>query len=56
MESEKKDISLPAPKKVQTIVEYAKDNGITRQTVYNHIKEGKLIPVKLGSQQFIPIK
>jgi len=55
MESHSKPIQLPEPKRVQTIVDYAKTNGITRQTVYNWIKEGKLAPIRLGSQQFIPI-
>lgn len=44
------------PKKVQTIVEYAQANDITRQTVYNRIKEGKIKTIKLGSQQFIEIR
>lgn len=49
-----KDKTIPA-KKVQTIVEYALEQKITRQTVYNRIKAGKIETIKLGSQQFIPI-
>jgi ribosomal protein S26 len=52
MEKEK---AIPA-KRVQTIVEYAQANDITRQTVYNRIKEGKIKTIKLGSQQFIEIR
>lgn len=42
-------------KRVQTIVEYAQANKMTRQTVYNHIKSGKIQTIKLGSQQFVQI-
>ncbi len=38
-----------------TIVEFADKNSITRQTVYNWIKSGKVRPVKIGSQQLVPI-
>lgn len=42
--------------KLLTIVDYAKRNYITRQTVYNRIKKGELKTIKIGSQQFIEIK
>jgi len=42
-------------KKYMTIVEFADKKGITRQTVYNMIKSGRVKPVKIGSQQLIPI-
>jgi excisionase family DNA binding protein len=38
-----------------TIKEYAVKYSITRQTVYNKIKKGDIKPVRLGSQQLIPI-
>jgi len=38
-----------------TISEYAVKHKITRQTVYNWIKSGNIKPVRLGSQQLIPI-
>jgi len=39
--------------KLKTIQDYARDKKVTRQTVYNWIKEGKLKTRKLGFQQFI---
>jgi hypothetical protein len=48
-------MEVPKTTTVKTIIEYARDNKITRQTVYNHIKSGKIKTIKLGSQQFIPI-
>lgn len=41
--------------KVLTIQDYASKNKITRQTVYNWIKEKKVQTVKIGSQQFIKV-
>jgi predicted site-specific integrase-resolvase len=42
-------------RKVLTIIDYARENKITRQTVYNYIKQGKLKTIKLGNQQFIQV-
>ncbi len=41
--------------KVLTIQDYAKKQNITRQTVYNWIKENKIKTVKIGSQQFVKV-
>ncbi len=41
--------------RLMTIVNYAEKHKVTRQTIYNWIKEGKLKTIKLGSQQFIKV-
>jgi predicted site-specific integrase-resolvase len=41
--------------KLKTIQDFARDNKITRQTVYNWIKSGRLKTKKLGFQQFIEV-
>lgn len=41
--------------KVLTIQGYAERKGITRQTVYNWIKEKKIETIKLGNQQFVKV-
>lgn len=41
--------------KVLTIQDYAKKQNITRQTVYNWIKEKRIQTVKIGSQQFVKV-
>jgi len=41
--------------KVLTIQDYATSKNITRQTVYNWIKEKRIQTVKIGSQQFVKV-
>lgn len=36
-----------------TIKQYADKLGVTRQTVYNMIKDGRVVTKRLGSQQLI---
>mgnify|MGYP000916578699 CR=1 FL=1 len=42
--------------KYLTIIDYASKNKVTRQTIYNWIKTGKIKPIKIGSQQLIKIE
>lgn len=46
-------MNIDSEKKYMTIKEFAQSKNITRQTVYNWIKEGKLKTKRLGNQQFI---
>jgi len=39
-----------------TIKDYAAKFGITRQTVYNMINDGRITPQRIGSQQLIPVR
>lgn len=41
------------PKNLTTIPEYAKIMGVTVQTVYNWLKEGKVSKVKFLGKEFI---
>jgi len=41
--------------KLKTIANYAKDNGVTRQTVYNMAKEKKVKTIVIDGVQFIQL-
>lgn len=41
------------PKNLMTVANYARHKGCTRQTVYNHLKEGKVKMVDFLGQKFI---
>ena len=41
------------PKNLMTVEDYARHIGKTRQTVYNHLKEGKVKMVDFLGRQFI---
>lgn len=41
------------PKNLMTVVDYARHKGVTRQTVYNHLKEGRIKTVKFLGKTFI---
>ena len=41
------------PVNLMTVENYAKDNSVTRQTVYNWIKEGKIKQVNFLGKSFV---
>jgi excisionase family DNA binding protein len=41
------------PTNLLTVENYAKSNAVTRQTVYNWIKEGKIKKVKFLGKSFV---
>jgi len=43
----------PNPANLLTVGKYAKDNGITRQTVYNWVKEDKIKMVTFLGKSFV---
>ena len=43
-------------KNLMTYTEYAKKNGVSLKTVYNKIKAGAIIPIKVLGKYFIEIK
>ena len=42
--------------KLKTVSNYAKDNGVTRQTIYNRIKRGELTAIQIDDVVFIKIR
>jgi predicted transcriptional regulator len=42
--------------KLKTVTNYAKELGVTRQTIYNKIKSGELTSVKIDDVVFIKLK
>ena len=43
------------PVNLKTVVDYAKFKGVTRQTVYNWIKEGDLKQVSFLGKSFVDV-
>lgn len=45
--------TAPNPVNLATVEKFAKDNAVTRQTVYNWIKDGRIKQVKFLGKSFI---